>query len=174
MRYEDIDQKIGMPDIDLEWKKFEAETIERRSITPRRRRMLSRAASIALLCGIGLTAVAATLFVIQTSGIHEDTIETPPVIESAEASEAEVTATDMAGFNLDALIQEFDNAQLQTLTAYLQQRYGIEPVFVNDEARYVRLYVTLEKEMLLTDVVDLLNNLQNVQFRIIGNQLIIE
>lgn len=57
MKTEDIDKKIGMPDVDAEWAKFEREVIEKEE-TPSHKRVvlwgLSIAASIALIAGIFL------------------------------------------------------------------------------------------------------------------------
>ena len=56
MKTEDIDKKIGMPDVDAEWAKFEREVIDKE--TPSHRNVmlwgLSIAASIALVAGIFL------------------------------------------------------------------------------------------------------------------------
>ena len=57
MKTEDIDKKIGMPDVDAEWAKFEREVIGKEE-TPSHKRVvlwgLSIAASIALIAGIFL------------------------------------------------------------------------------------------------------------------------
>ena len=56
MKTEDIDKKIGMPDVDAEWEKFEREVIDKESTSNKRVIMwgLSIAASIALVAGIFL------------------------------------------------------------------------------------------------------------------------
>ena len=56
MKTEDIDKKIGMPDVDAEWAKFESEVIEKETTSPRHVMLwgLSIAASIALVAGIFL------------------------------------------------------------------------------------------------------------------------
>ena len=56
MKTEDIDKKIGMPDVDAEWEKFEHEVIDKDSTSNKSVIMwgLSIAASIALVAGIFL------------------------------------------------------------------------------------------------------------------------
>lgn len=56
MKTEDIDKKIGMPDVDAEWEKFEREVIDKESSSNKSVIMwgLSIAASIALVAGIFL------------------------------------------------------------------------------------------------------------------------
>ena len=56
MKTEDIDKKIGMPDVDDEWAKFESEVIDKP--TTSRKPLywgIGIAASIALVAGIFLT-----------------------------------------------------------------------------------------------------------------------
>lgn len=54
MKTEDIDKKIGMPDVDAEWEKFEREVIDKNSTSNKSVIMwgLSIAASIALVAGV--------------------------------------------------------------------------------------------------------------------------
>ena len=56
MKTEDIDKRIGMPDVDAEWEKFEREVIDKKTASNKSIIMwsLSIAASIALLAGIFL------------------------------------------------------------------------------------------------------------------------
>ena len=56
MKTEDIDKRIGMPDVDAEWEKFEREVIDKETTSNKSFIMwgLSIAASIALLAGIFL------------------------------------------------------------------------------------------------------------------------
>ena len=56
MKTEDIDKRIGMPDVDAEWEKFEREVIDKETTSNKSIFMwgLSIAASIALLAGIFL------------------------------------------------------------------------------------------------------------------------
>ena len=56
MKTEDIDKKIGMPDVDAEWAKFEHEVIDKETASHKRVMLwgLSIAASIALVAGIFL------------------------------------------------------------------------------------------------------------------------
>lgn len=68
----------------------------------------------------------------------------------------------------------FDDVELQHIARYLEREYGVEAVFINDEARHVRFYVTLTGPQSLLEIVELLNNFQHVQLRLDGQQLIIE
>lgn len=173
MKYEETDHKIGMPDIDKEWAKFEAEVIDNRRIGQHPKRLLSRAASIALLLTIGLVALASTYYIIQT---HEESSKNP-VNETADvpiAAEAVEAGTGEQEFDMDSEEQTFDNVELQEIVRYLQLRYNIQPHFANEEAKHIRLYVTIGREESLADVVALLNNFQMVQFRIEDDKLIVE
>lgn len=173
MKHEDTDNKIGMPDVDKEWAKFEAEVIDNRRIGQHPKRLLSRAASIALLLTIGLVGLASTYYIIQA---HEEP-SVPLVNETADvpiAAEAVEAGTEETEFDMDSEEQTFDNVELQEIVRYLQLRYNIQPHFADEEAKHIRLYVTIGKEESLSEVVALLNNFQMVQFRMENDRLIVE
>lgn len=173
MKHEETDNKIGMPDIDKEWAKFEAEVIDNRRIGQHPKRLLSRAASIALLLTIGLAALASTYYFIHekeepTEPIGSATADAPIAAQAVEAGSEEME------FDMDSEEQTFDNVELQEIVRYLQLRYNIQPHFADEEAKHLRLYVTIGQEQTLSEVVAMLNNFQMVQFRMENGKLIVE
>ena len=173
MKHEEIDKKIGMPDIDREWTRFEAEVIGSQSIGQQPKRMLSRAAAIALLFALGLVAAASTFIIIRT---HEEAAADKATTIGMQL-EAEGIAENEAGITWnddESRTQTFDNVELQDIASYLQHRYGIMPEFASEDVKHIRLYVTIDRNMQLTEVTDLLNNFQNVRLRTDGNRLIFE
>lgn len=175
MKTEEIDRKIGMPDVDQEWACFEREVIDAPRIMPQPRRWMSRAAAIALACVLGGLAVAATFLMRRPAESKAEAEASRPAVATASAIE-----TAMGDEAVDACYDEqqeafvFDDVELQHIARYLEREYGIEAVFVNDEARHVRFYVTLSGHQSLLEIVELLNNFQHVQLRLDGQQLIIE
>jgi hypothetical protein len=101
MKTEDIDKRIGMPDVDAEWAKFEREVIDKEAASHKSVMLwgLSIAASIALVAGIFLfgrnadeqaeTLVAESELPVIPS--IQETVKTVPETESGTAPE---TATD--------------------------------------------------------------------------------
>ena len=82
MKTEDIDKKIGMPDVDAEWEKFEREVIGKESTSHKSVIMwgLSIAASIALVAGIFLLGNASK----EQVGNHVAKVEQPATPKSQE------------------------------------------------------------------------------------------
>lgn len=192
MRTEEIDRQIGMPDIDKEWEKFEKTVLDanpslRTDATPSlppKRHWLSRAAIIALVCTVGFAALASSLYI-----YNERPQE--PTRASAEVNATEVKATEEnipSDSQNDTLVnvvsteylnvekQEFafDNAEMQVIAKCLQEYYGVEPFFKNEEVKHIRLYVTLSKKKSIEEVIDLLNHLEVVQLSLKENKLIVE
>lgn len=175
MKTEEIDRKIGMPDVDQEWARFEREVIDRPHLASRKGRWMNRAAMLTLVCVLGGLAVAMTYI------LHRPSVNpaAPTVVaEEAIAPQAEVpTVTDDAA---RACIDEegqqlvFDDVELQTIARCLELTYGVEPVFVSDEARRVRIYATLQCQSGIDEIVNLLNSFERVQIRLDGQRLIIE
>lgn len=176
MNIEEIDRQIGMPDIDQEWAKFEREVIDTPRIAPRSKTWMSRAAAIAILCTIGFVALASTIIVYNM---------TPKVIESTpevNVGSTENVTTETMASSIDITSYEneerqewvFDNVEMQSIALCLQKQYGVDPVFVTEEAKHIRLYVTIAKNKKLPEVIAFLNNLQVVQLRLEGNKLVIE
>ncbi len=82
MKTEDIDKKIGMPDVDTEWEKFEREVIDKESTSNKSVIMwgLSIAASIALVAGIFLLGNASK----EQAGSTVAKVEQPTALKSHE------------------------------------------------------------------------------------------
>ena len=178
MTTEEIDKKIGMPDIDQEWARLKREVIDAPQLTRQPRRRWSRAAVIALVCALGGLVLAATLGMRkEKSAPVETTVSTEADAAPASISTAvEVLAEEAAAGHFDEGAQAwvFDDVELQTIAHCLEQTYGVEAVFANEEARHVRLYVTLPREKGLEGIVELLNSLHHVQLRLEEGQLIIQ
>ena len=88
MKTEDIDKRIGMPDVDAEWEKFEHEVIDKAHTSNKSVVMwgLSIAASIALVAGIFLLGKASK----EQTGNHVAKVEQP----AAPKSQDNVTTTE--------------------------------------------------------------------------------
>ena len=68
MKTEDIDKKIGMPDVDAEWARFEREVINKESAKPKR--------VAAWAAGIGIAASIALMVVV---GVQDKTRTQTPL-----------------------------------------------------------------------------------------------
>lgn len=176
MTDKDIDKKIGMPDIDQEWAKFEREVIDAPySIAPRRSAWRSRAAAIALICTVGMAALASTFILIHKNNEEVSVNSQPAEMENVQAEVVSDTANVLCTyFDKEQQNLVFDNVEMQHIALCLKQYYGIEPLFANEESKHIRLYVTLSCTKSIDEIVAYLNNLQVVQLRLADNRLIIQ
>jgi len=182
MKTEEIDRQIGMPDIDQEWMRFKQQHIERPSIAPRTSIWRNRAAAITVCGLLGLCAVASTsLYLYNTLTIETEEVAAAEheraIIQTAQThieSNTSDTAVIRSYLKAENETFVFDNVEMQQIAHCLQEHYGIEVTFANDEVRHLRLYVTFSQKKSLQEVVELLNHLQVVQLRLNDNRLIIE
>lgn len=176
MKTEDIDHQIGMPDIDQEWKHFEQKVMATSAITtPRRQGWMSRAAAIALLCTLGLGAIASTIYIYNETTEEKEATEQPVdhIIEPSSLPHPETTPQTDSDVTPEYFV--FDNVTMLDIANCLKQHYGVEPTFRNEKAKQLRLFVSFSRNKSIDEVVTLLNHLQVVHLKLEEeNRLIIE
>lgn len=162
MKTEDIDRRIGMPDIDAEWKKFEQEVI---GTSPARVCFhLSRAAAVIIVVlGVSLTALASAYF-----------LRVMPARKPPQPSVAAVPDTVRSVEAEPDTVFVFDNVEMASIAAILGSYYGLEPRFKDEKAKHVRLYARIRKSESIDEVTALLNNFRKVKLTVRDGQLIIE
>lgn len=170
MTLEDIDRRIGMPDVDQEWSRFQREVIatspDDAHDAPTNHATWRRAAIIALVCSLGFVALASVLYVGWLRPDAATMAEAPEavVLDAEGDNNANVTAD-------DAFV--FDDVELQQIASQLAAHYGVELRIDNADAARMRLYVTLDQDMTLSDIVTYLNHLQGVNLCLDHQQLIV-
>ena len=179
MKTEDIDRKIGMPDIDMEWAKFKKEVIEtseEKNIVESGKwkvnsMIWSRAAMITgIIMGVSLITLA-SIYLYSTP--QE---KTEPQKSSSEmtvtAPVQEIIKTDTLTINREVF--KFDNIEMKTIAKKIGDYYGKQIVFENEEAKHVRLYIQIEKSKSIEEVVEFMNNFKKVHLTIEGEQIYIK
>lgn len=159
-----------MPDIDMEWARFEKEVIDAPSNgNTHTSWWLSRAAMITgIIMSVSLITLASIYL---TSTTKEEPVESRPATSPAvEAQQVEVK-TDTLVINREVF--KFDNIEMQTIAKAIGDFYGKQIVFGNDEARHVRLYIQIEKTKSIEEVVAFMNNFQKVHLEIDGERILI-
>ena len=176
MKTEDIDRKIGMPDIDMEWAKFEKEVIdaseEKSKVESGKWKVnsmiWSRAAMITgTIMGVSLITLA-SIYLYSTpqektepqKNDSEMTVTTPV---------QEIIKTDTLTINREVF--KFDNIEMKTIAKKIGDYYGKKVVFENEEAKHVRLYIQIEKTKSIEEVVEFMNNFKKVHLTIEGNSI---
>lgn len=175
MKTEDIDRKIGMPDIDMEWAKFEKEVIdasEEKSKMESEKwkvnRNWSRAAMfIGIIMGVSLIALASIYFYPTPKQETENKKDVAEQIAAVQHTEEIKTDT----LTINREVFKFDNIEMKTIAKKVGDYYGKQIVFENEEAKHVRLYIQIEKTKSIKEVVEFMNNFKKVHLTIEGNSI---
>lgn len=171
MKIEDIDRKIGMPDIDMEWAKFEKEVIdasEGNLKVSTNKWWMTRAAMITgIIMSVSLITLA-SIYLYPTP--KQETENKKDVAEQiAAVQHTEEIKTDTLTINREVF--KFDNIEMKTIAKKVGDYYGKQIVFENEEAKHVRLYIQIEKTKRIEEVVEFMNNFKKVHLTIKGNSI---
>ena len=176
MKTEDIDRKIGMPDIDMEWAKFEKEVIEASEEKSKvesgkwkvNSMIWSRAAMITgIIMGVSLITLA-SIYLYSTPQEKTEPQETGSEM-AVTAPVQEIIKTDTLTINREVF--KFDNIEMKIIAKKIGDYYGKQIVFENEEAKHVRLYIQIEKSKSIEEVVEFMNNFKKVHLTIEDNSI---
>lgn len=163
MKPEDIDNKIGMPDIDKEWEKFQREVIgAEEKIVPIRSTIYRKIAAVAAtVVGLSCFSYACIWF----SGALERDETQPTDGQIVESTNDNLTTPD---------VFLFDNVEMEEIAETICRYYQMEHEFENDEVRHVRMFLQIDKGESVENIVDMLNNFKKVTVRLENNKLFIK
>ena len=68
----------------------------------------------------------------------------------------------------------YENAELQNILAPIAGHFHLQVTYQNESARHIRLFLQLEKNMSLDDIIELMNHFEKVNIRHEGQTLIVE
>lgn len=68
----------------------------------------------------------------------------------------------------------YENAELQNILTPIAGHFHLQVTYQNESARHIRLFLQLEKNMSLDDIIELLNHFEKVNIRHEGQTLIVE
>lgn len=188
-------EKMKMPSIDAEWEKLKdemklkekqqkeemsqnAETQQTAKQLPLWSPMRKVAAVAAVLVVSGITFAAIHLVTrshqasdkhnteLVTS--HKDSIQQVPTPQKSNIEEK----TDSA--SLAQLPLVYENAELQNILTPIAGHFHLQVTYQNESARHIRLFLQLEKNMSLDDIIELMNHFEKVNIRHEGQTLIVE
>ena len=183
-------EKMKMPSIDAEWEKLKEEKQQKEGMSQN-----AETQQIAKLFSLWspmrkVAAVAAVLVVsgITFAAIHLVTRSHQPsdnsnteLVASQKDSIQQVSApqksnieekTDSA--SLAQLPLVYENAELQNILTPIAGYFHLQVTYQNESARHIRLFLQLEKNMSLDDIIELLNHFEKVNIRHEGQTLIVE
>ena len=194
-------EEMKMPSIDAEWEKLKdemklkekqlkeekqqkeemsqnAETQQTAKLLPLWSPMRKVAAVAAVLVVSGITFAAIHLVTRSHQPSDKNNTE---LVSSRKDSIQQVSApqksnieekTDSA--SLAQLPLVYENAELQNILTPIAGHFHLQVTYQNESARHIRLFLQLEKNMSLDDIIELLNHFEKVNIRHEGQTLIVE
>ena len=194
-------EKMKMPSIDAEWEKLKeemkqkeeqqkddmkqedemkqnAETQQTAKLFPLWSPMRKVAAVAAVLVVSGITFAAIHLVTRSHQPSDKNNTE---LVSSRKDSIQQVSApqksnieekTDSA--SLAQLPLVYENAELQNILTPIAGHFHLQVTYQNESARHIRLFLQLEKNMNLDDIIELMNHFEKVNIRHEGQTLIVE
>ena len=183
-------EEMKMPSIDAEWEKLKdekqqkeeknqnAETQQTAKLFPLWSPMRKVAAVGAVLVVSGITFAAIHLVTrshqasdnsnTELVSSHKDSIQQVSAPQKSNIEEK----TDSA--SLAQLPLVYENAELQNILTPIAGHFHLQVTYQNESARHIRLFLQLEKNMSLDDIIELMNHFEKVNIRHEGQTLIVE
>lgn len=183
-------EKMKMPSIDAEWEKLKEEKQQREEMSQNAEtqqtaklfslwspmRKVAAVAAVLVVSGITFAAI----HLVTRSHQPSDNSNTE-LVASQKDSIQQVSApqksnieekTDSA--SLAQLPLVYENAELQNILTPIAGHFHLQVTYQNESARHIRLFLQLEKNMSLDDIIELLNHFEKVNIRHEGQTLIVE
>lgn len=177
-------EKMKMPSIDAEWEKLKDETKQNAETQQTAKqlplwspmRKVAAVAAVLVVSGITFAAIHLVTRSHQPSdknntelvASHKDSIQQVSAPQKSNIEEK----TDSA--SLAQLPLVYENAELQNILTPIAGHFHLQVTYQNESARHIRLFLQLEKNMSLDDIIELLNHFEKVNIRHEGQTLIVE
>lgn len=183
-------EKMKMPSIDAEWEKLKEEKQQKEEMSQNAEtqqtaklfslwspmRKVAAVAAVLVVSGITFAAI----HLVTRSHQPSDNSNTE-LVASQKDSIQQVSApqksnieekTDSA--SLAQLPLVYENAELQNILTPIAGHFHLQVTYQNESARHIRLFLQLEKNMSLDDIIELMNHFEKVNIRREGQTLIVE
>lgn len=188
-------EEMKMPSIDAEWEKLKdemklkekqqkeemsqnAETKQTAKLFPLWSPMRKVAAVAAVLVVSGITFAAIHLVTRSHQPSDKNNTE---LVSSRKNSIQQVSAPQKSNIeekadsaSLAQLPLVYENAELQNILTPIAGHFHLQVTYHNESARHIRLFLQLEKNMSLDDIIELMNHFEKVNIRHEGQTLIVE
>ena len=171
-------EKMKMPSIDAEWEKLKNEKQHTAKLFPLWSPMRKVAAVAAVLVVSGITFAAIHLVIRSHQPSDKNNTE---LVASRKDSIQQVAAPQKSNIeekadsaSLAQLPLVYENAELQNILTPIAEHFQLQVTYQNESARHIRLFLQLEKNMSLDDIIELMNHFEKVNIRHEGQTLIVE
>lgn len=190
-----LKEEMKMPSIDAEWEKLKeeqqkddmkqedemsqnAEIQQTAKLFPLWSPMRKVAAVAAVLVVSGITFAAIHLV---TRSYQASDKHNTELVASRKDSIQQVSAPQKSNIeektdsvSLAQLPLVYENAELQNILTPIAGHFHLQVTYQNESARHIRLFLQLEKNMSLDDIIELMNHFEKVNIRHEGQTLIVE
>ena len=183
-------EEMKMPSIDAEWEKLKEEKQQKEEMSQNAEtqqtaklfplwspmRKVAAVAAVLVVSGITFAAIHLVTRSHQASDKHntelvssrKDSIQQFSAPQKSNIEEK----TDSA--SLAQLPLVYENAELQNILIPIAGHFHLQVTYQNESARHIRLFLQLEKNMSLDDIMELMNHFEKVNIRHEGQTLIVE
>lgn len=183
-------EKMKMPSIDAEWEKLKEEKQQKEEMSQNAEtqqtaklfslwspmRKVAAVAAVLVVSGITFAAI----HLVTRSHQPSDNSNTE-LVASQKDSIQQVSAPQKSNIeeksdsaSLAQLTLVYENAELQNILTPIAGHFHLQVTYQNESARHIRLFLQLEKNMSLDDIIELLNHFEKVNIRHEGQTLIVE
>lgn len=183
-------EKMKMPSIDAEWEKLKEEKQQKEEMSQNAEtqqtaklfslwspmRKVAAVAAVLVVSGITFAAI----HLVTRSHQPSDNSNTE-LVASQKDSIQQVSAPQKSNIeeksdsaSLAQLPLVYENAELQNILTLIAGHFHLQVTYQNESARHIRLFLQLEKNMSLDDIIELLNHFEKVNIRHEGQTLIVE
>lgn len=185
-----LKEEMKMPSIDAEWEKLKEEMKQKEEMSQNAEtqqtakqlplwspmRKVAAVAAVLVVSGITFAAIHLVTRSHQASDKHntelvasqKDSIQQVSAPQKSNIEEK----TDSA--SLAQLPLVYENAELQNILTPIAGHFHLQVTYQNESARHIRLFLQLEKNMSLDDIIELMNHFEKVNIRHEGQTLIVE
>ena len=183
-------EEMKMPSIDAEWEKLKEEKQQKEEMSQNAEtqqtaklfslwspmRKVAAVAAVLVVSGITFAAI----HLVTRSHQPSDNSNTE-LVASQKDSIQQVSAPQKSNIeeksdsaSLAQLPLVYENAELQNILTPIAGHFHLQVTYQNESARHIRLFLQLEKNMSLDDIIELLNHFEKVNIRHEGQTLIVE
>jgi hypothetical protein len=183
-------EKMKMPSIDAEWEKLKEEKQQKEEMSQNAEtqqtaklfslwspmRKVAAVAAVLVVSGITFAAI----HLVTRSHQPSDNNNTE-LVSSRKDSIQQVAAPQKSNIeekadsaSLAQLPLVYENAELQNILTPIAGHFHLQVTYQNESARHIRLFLQLEKNMSLDDIIELVNHFEKVNIRHEGQTLIVE
>lgn len=183
-------EKMKMPSIDAEWEKLKEEKQQKEEMSQNAEtqqtaklfslwspmRKVAAVAAVLVVSGITFAAIHLVTRSHQASDKHNTELvaSQKDSIQQVSASQKSNIEEKTDSASLAQLPLVYENAELQNILTPIAGHFHLQVTYQNESARHIRLFLQLEKNMSLDDIIELLNHFEKVNIRHEGQTLIVE